>query len=143
MMKNKSSDDMIVEPTEKDTANTELLTKFSSFVDVAMSSGVLDIYDMTYEQIVRRLRLEEVLDDTWMPGDPVPQVADDLPDEKLWEYKWTTNDKEVHGPYTTAQLKEWKTAGYFPNPVLVREVTSSTPLDATSGFQSSIIDYLQ
>jgi hypothetical protein len=34
-------------------------------------------------------------------------------DGMMWEYKWKEDSKEIHGPYTTTIMKQWKQQGYF------------------------------
>ena len=55
---------------------------------------------------------------------PVPSSDDDA---VKWEYKWEdSEDAEIHGPYTSTQMSEWKEEGYFPDNVFVRK-TSAGP----------------
>ncbi|KAI9002712.1 hypothetical protein BC832DRAFT_593437 [Gaertneriomyces semiglobifer] len=41
--------------------------ELTAFADRLMSMGSLDVYSMTYEQVVRMLRSSEVLPDDWLP----------------------------------------------------------------------------
>ena len=44
-----------------------------------------------------------------------------------WEYKWEDNDScEIHGPFSTTQMIEWKDSDYFKDGAFVRKVENST-----------------
>ena len=78
--------------------------------------------------------------DDWTAGDPITFLEDAIPGSekvfpKIWEYKWNENEKEVHGPYTIEQLKQWQKSGYFKQKIWAREVAASTPLDDHTGFE--------
>lgn len=72
-----------------------------------------------------------------MPGDEVPLRNKNVLDETihLWEYKWSLDDEEVHGPFSTVDMRQWIDSGFFSkDAVVVRLVTSSTSLDGFKGF---------
>lgn len=59
------------------------------------------MYENTYEQIVRRLRIKDVLDEYWVSGDAIPESSHQIQVEtEMFEYKWTRDTDEVFGPYT-------------------------------------------
>lgn len=45
----------------------------------------------------------------------------DISSEVMWEFKWKQTDSEVHGPYSSAQMQQWVTEGYFQDGVFVRK----------------------
>lgn len=47
--------------------------------------------------------------------------AHDVSDEVMWEFKWKQTDTEVHGPYSSAQMQQWVTDGYFSDGVFVKK----------------------
>lgn len=105
-------------------------------------------YDKTYEQIVRLLRLEDLIPDDWIPGTDLAPLSSltvsgaaqgsiDVAEStgRLFEYKWGMDDTEIHGPFSESDMKNWKEQGFFAQGnIVVRVVTSSTPLDTKSGF---------
>ncbi len=73
----------------------------------------------------------------WMPGDPIDLGSNTLLDTEteLWEYKWNEADDQVHGPFTSTDMKAWIASGYFEGRALVvRKVTATTSLDPFKGF---------
>ena len=48
------------------------------------------------------------------------EPADD--DSVLFQYKWKAKPDELHGPYTAAQMQQWKEQGFFQAGVLVQRV---------------------
>ncbi|KAJ3125364.1 hypothetical protein HK098_000311 [Nowakowskiella sp. JEL0407] len=75
-------------------------------------TGNSDTYELTYEQIVRKLRVAEILEEYWQPGDEIPlssvsSKSSAGQSEKWWEYKMDQTDEEVFGPFKTQNIKEW------------------------------------
>ncbi|KXS21454.1 hypothetical protein M427DRAFT_270721 [Gonapodya prolifera JEL478] len=54
----------------------------TAIADKMMAMGVLDVYEETFEQIARQLRLKEVVDEFWEPGEgsPAQSVLDAMPE---------------------------------------------------------------
>lgn len=46
--------------------------------------------------------------------------------ELKWEFKWSTNDDKIEGPYNTAQMIKWQKDNYFKPGVMVRKYGEST-----------------
>ncbi|KAF9981799.1 CD2 antigen cytoplasmic tail-binding protein 2 [Modicella reniformis] len=100
-----------------------------------------DIYEESYEQMVRILRRAGVIPDDWMVGTPILKPGeraeaiweDDplLSNPVNWEYKWATppegqSSDEVYGPFTSTEMKSWRDQGFFNQGILVRMVGDST-----------------
>ena len=94
-----------------------------------------DFQSLTYEQIVRNLRIAKLLgmeisifhirprkqqsdlpifdppaDDAWQPGDAIPEphhASSSTTPETLWEYKWGPESEELFGPYTGTEMRTW------------------------------------
>lgn len=123
------------------TADVETVTHLSS---VLMSRfGRLDIYDQTYEVLLKDVHKSGLVRQTFDPAAkfdaapssptatvPVEQSdnAADIDDAGEWEYRWTPTylaaaakeagtpvDPEVQtfGPFTLADLRSWADQGYF------------------------------
>ncbi|KAG0228971.1 hypothetical protein BGW42_001855 [Actinomortierella wolfii] len=126
--------------------NRRLIEKVTDLSDKMMAMGHFEIYEQTYEHIVRELRKADLIADDWVIGTPVPKpgesaamLLDDLDDplfgtEISWEYKWANADEgqpqegeaQVFGPFTGAQMAEWKEQGFFDQGILVRMVGDTT-----------------
>ncbi|KAJ3043249.1 hypothetical protein HDV00_005569 [Rhizophlyctis rosea] len=128
------------EPLEDAAAAAErrqAVEQLTALSDKLMSLGQFDFQSLTYEQIVRNLRRAELLDDSWQPGDAVPdsRSAPTSALDTLWEYKWGEESEELFGPYTGQEMRAWNEQGFFnEGGALVRQVKAGTPLDAMSGF---------
>ncbi|KAJ3415989.1 hypothetical protein HDV05_003586 [Chytridiales sp. JEL 0842] len=124
---------------EQQEENKKGLDALISMSDRLAARGKYDIMEQSYEQIVRTLRVAEVLDDDWQPGMPIPEPKAKITGAiTLWEYKWGEHSEELFGPYPSDQMLEWQANGFFDaskGDVLVREVTANTPLDTMRGFK--------
>ncbi|KAK9720783.1 hypothetical protein K7432_003915 [Basidiobolus ranarum] len=117
------------------------IERMTDLCDRMMAAGDFNIYEQTYEQIVRSLRLEDKIPDDWVPGtqllppfseipevDMSDDVATDVASNDLWEYKWVgvENNDETYGPYPTSDMKSWKQQGFFyGGSIVVRRVNQA------------------
>ncbi|KAF9911678.1 hypothetical protein EC991_002796 [Linnemannia zychae] len=130
------------EPVESEDDAKRRLTieKLTDLCDKMMAMGHFDVYEETYEQVVRKLRRADIIEDDWEIGTRVLR-----PSEKLaallaveeestpvqWEYKWANPQEsqdadQVFGPFSGADMKSWSQQGFFSNGILVRMVGDST-----------------
>ncbi|ORX90479.1 hypothetical protein K493DRAFT_317941 [Basidiobolus meristosporus CBS 931.73] len=105
------------------------IERMTDLCDRMMAAGKFNIYEQTYEQIVRLLRIEERIPDDWIPGTQLITAFSELPDididdgaaadadiaNELWEYKWVgvDNNDGTYGPYPTSEMKSWQEQGFF------------------------------
>lgn len=79
--------------------------------DLCVQNGVYEIYSETVRQLLGALTADEA-------------------DEKVWEYRalGAADDAPTHGPFSSAQMGEWHSAGYFQGDtvMLVRRTGSPT-----------------
>ncbi|KAG6868237.1 hypothetical protein C0993_005937 [Termitomyces sp. T159_Od127] len=72
-----------------------------------MALGESDIYDKTYEELVRAVRASGTVDSSWVP--PSADVR--------YEYKWDIPggppQDQVFGPFSEQEMKAWMKASYF------------------------------
>ncbi|KAJ3101261.1 hypothetical protein HDU97_001558 [Phlyctochytrium planicorne] len=103
-----------LENAEKDAKELEQLIAVQ---DKLVELGHYEVIEQRYESIVRTLRQAEVLDDDWMPGDPLPEIKGVPKSSKsveskekatLWEYKWGKDSTELFGPYASEKMEEWR-----------------------------------
>lgn len=52
--------------------------------------------------------------------------------EVMWEFKWKQTDAEVHGPYSSAQMQQWVTEGYFKDGVFVKKFGQDTQFNSSN-----------
>ncbi|XP_028558870.2 CD2 antigen cytoplasmic tail-binding protein 2 [Podarcis muralis] len=129
----------------------EQLERLSGLADQMVARGVYEIYQETREKLALRLRAleqppaaspaaEPELDmfaediDEAKLGEKTPAVGseeqkqgdDDALSEVMWEYKWeNTNTSELYGPFSSSQMQDWVSQGYFPDGVYCRKVENS------------------
>lgn len=72
-----------------------------------MSLGDGNIYNTTYEELVRSVRSSSVVDHDWNP----PSA------DAKYQYKWSSPEAgqsdEIFGPFSEEDLKSWYNALYF------------------------------
>ncbi|KAL8176608.1 UNVERIFIED_CONTAM: hypothetical protein K2H54_036918 [Gekko kuhli] len=130
----------------------EQLERLSGLADQMVARGVYEIYQETREKLALRLR---ALDHPpAAPSAPEPELdmfAEDIDEAKLgektavaaggeerqsgsdnvlsevmWEYKWeNTNTSELYGPFSSSQMQDWVSQGYFPDGVYCRKMENA------------------
>ncbi|XP_067325933.1 CD2 antigen cytoplasmic tail-binding protein 2 [Anolis sagrei] len=130
----------------------EQLERLSGLADQMVARGVYEIYQETREKLALRLRAlehppvassgaEPELDmfaediDEAKLGEKTPAAGseaqrrdddDNTLSEVMWEYKWeNTNSSELYGPFSSSQMQDWVSQGYFPDGVYCRKVENS------------------
>ncbi|KAL1924345.1 uncharacterized protein VTP21DRAFT_7380 [Calcarisporiella thermophila] len=124
------------EETEEELQRKKDIETLTDMSDRMMSKGNFDVYDMSYEQVVRELRLQGIIPDDWVPGEPLDQSSNkdvvagnkdarETTSDAQWEYKWTQGE-EVHGPFSSTEMKAWYDGGFFTDQsVQVRKLGES------------------
>ncbi|KAG8748298.1 hypothetical protein FRC10_007688 [Ceratobasidium sp. 414] len=94
------------------------ITRVTSLASTLMSLGDSDVYEATYEIMLRSVRRSGIVDPDWDPHPPPPQV----PDAK-YDYRWApdyviasggqASADAVYGPYGVTELSAWNAASYF------------------------------
>ncbi|XP_033173282.1 CD2 antigen cytoplasmic tail-binding protein 2 homolog [Drosophila mauritiana] len=130
----------IVDPkTQEISQLTELANEILS------KTGNMDIYQDTYESIKAKI--------ADLPGTSKPKVADDMDmyaddfetkelerskassdsskpttttSEVTWEFKWSQDETEIQGPFSTEKMLKWSQENYFKNGVYVRKCGENT-----------------
>lgn len=120
--------------SDVETAKQELeqLTSLSSAI---MSRfGKINIYDETYESLLRLVRRSGLVRETWDPAaarenknkerNGKQLEAEEQDDQRHFTYKWSPSylaatsdspnpDVEIFGPYSVSDLRLWYANGYF------------------------------
>ncbi|XP_017098862.2 CD2 antigen cytoplasmic tail-binding protein 2 homolog [Drosophila bipectinata] len=126
---------------------TQEISKLTELANEILSkTGNMDIYEETFEAIKAKI--------ADLPGTSQPKAADDIdmyaddfeskelerskgstttatqaisaPTEVTWEFKWSQNEEEVQGPYSTEKMLKWSKGDYFKNGVYVRKCGENT-----------------
>ena len=109
--KNKNSMDADeAHESETSVSSTSLnsqIDRLTSLASKLLDFGDVDIYDKTYEHLVRSVRSSGRMPQDWQPPSADPK----------YEYKWdvpgTTNPTDIFGPYGEEEMKAWLEAQYF------------------------------
>jgi len=70
------------------------------------------------------------LDDKSELPDKTEKKPSPVLEEVMWEFKWKSDDSELHGPHASQTMLDWQEEGYFSEGVLVRKVGGSDFLDS-------------
>ncbi|KAJ1966849.1 hypothetical protein IWQ62_002212 [Dispira parvispora] len=114
----------------RDTQTIELITELC---DQMMALGDFNIYQTTYEQMVRELRGQGLIPESWIPGTPLKLLASTASPTQsqsltstspkapatLWDYRYSV-DTPVFEQFTWSDIMEWYQQGYFTGDVLVK-----------------------
>lgn len=118
--------------------------------NILTKMGNMDVYEETYEEINRKfaskLKSADKADDLDIFGDDFdanakPTAAQaatseeqpkDVDNNIKWEFKWTMDDTEVHGPYATEQMSKWADDGYFKDGVFVKKCGADTQFHSSN-----------
>lgn len=112
---------------------SDLLSEITQLTSLLMSTfGLMNIYDDTYEALVRHARRAELVPPDWDPKRPAmdekeADSADERALQSQWEYKWspsyltTVGDgnadagaaAQTFGPFAEQDLLSWAKQGYF------------------------------
>ncbi|KAG8140621.1 putative CD2 antigen cytoplasmic tail-binding protein [Naja naja] len=128
----------------------EQLEQLSGLADQMVARGIYEIYQETREKLAVRLRAlqhppaapssgepeldmfaEEIdeakLGEKTSTGSQAHRESDDnILSEVMWEYKWeNTNTSELYGPFSSSQMQDWVSQGYFPDGVYCRKADNS------------------
>lgn len=137
--------------------NAALVTELTELCNnILTKMGNMDVYEETYEEINRKfaskLKSADKSDDLDIFGDNFDENAKPTDDKETdvtqaaanvehlvaanndikWEFKWTIDDTEVHGPYSTEQMSKWADDGYFKDGVFVKKCDSEAQFHSSN-----------
>ncbi|KAL0581546.1 hypothetical protein V5O48_000475 [Marasmius crinis-equi] len=103
----------------KPSKGTSPIEHVTHLATALMDMGNVDIYSMTYEELVRSVRSSGTVDNSWEP----PSA------DKKFEYKWDApgagQTTDPFGPFSEEEMRAWFKAAYFGaagEKVKIREV---------------------
>jgi len=119
-----------------DAEQQAVLDRMIGYANEILSSGDMDIYQRTYEQLKFALAPKKAADmDMFADEETTASTSKDKPstssgtkaqeddDQNVsWEFKWEDkDDAQIYGPYSSQDMLEWTQSGYFGDGVLVRK----------------------
>ena len=123
---NRSKGDGEAMAVDKDSAPKPKsdIDEITHLASMLMSMGDTDIYNKTYEELVRSVRSAGIVDQSWVPP------SADVRYEYVWDVPGVTPGQEgqVFGPYSEDDMQTWFKASYFGTAgekIKVRTVGSS------------------
>lgn len=133
------------------------IERLTDLSDKMMALGHFNVYDDTWEQILRNLKREGIVPEDWMPSNieenaednrnntlnvSYNEVSSNVPtnlstQQLYWEYKWTdssgANSNEIHGPFSGEDMKAWNDQGFFAQGILVRRANTEDEFVSSNG----------
>ena len=93
-----------------DTNRKQRIEQITSAADILISRGRPEIYEMERELLLREYHREtgEEWQDTVQDAASPAALIDAA---EAWEYRYV--DGSIHGPYDSATMRQWLSAGYF------------------------------
>ncbi|XP_039263002.2 CD2 antigen cytoplasmic tail-binding protein 2 homolog [Styela clava] len=150
---------------DKEAKQKEKLLELTGLADEMTGAGHYDVYTDTYEKFqhkIEKMEAEKKAKEPVIPDDADDDDALDILASNIdetdkmnesgstnrnensngenvikWEFKWTEEDSEIHGPFTSQEMFEWQEQGYFKDGVLVRR----TDRDESQFYSSKRIDF--
>jgi hypothetical protein len=93
------------------------LNALTELTSALVSVGFVDVYDAGKDEIEAWLARHNRTKAAAAAAAAQQRKGDDL----VWHYRVSVSAREIHGPFTTAQMSEWYKGGFFSSPdVLVR-----------------------
>lgn len=135
--KNKKGDqDQDTDMTDEnsDEANRrKAIDAITGAADILMGRGQPEIYDTEREMLTREYRNET--GDAWVDP-PQPENGQSETGPVMWEYRWSDarDGGDAHGPYDSAMMHSWRSAGYFGEGVEFRRIGDTGPWSSTVDF---------
>lgn len=132
---NGAEDVEMTDDNPDETKRRETINVITGAADILMGRGQPEIYDTQRELLTRQYRNET--GEAWV--DPPSISANDEPEQEgpsMWEYRWSDarDGGDAHGPYDSAMMNSWKSAGYFGEGVEFRRVGDTGPWSSTVNF---------
>ncbi|KAF8343888.1 uncharacterized protein EI90DRAFT_3027469 [Cantharellus anzutake] len=100
-------------PTQFPPADQSPIELVTSLASTLMSLGNLDVYEETYESLLRTVRRSGIVPRDWEPPKPP---------EPEFEYRWSPSylastgapsSSATYGPFSKAEILAWRSASYF------------------------------
>ena len=102
----------------------------STAATATSTDDALDMYADDFDVKEQSKKITKINDPSTAqePATEVLEINGDI----LWEFKWKTDDSDVHGPFSTAQMLHWSKEGYFKGGVYVKKVGHITTFNTSN-----------
>ena len=129
--KSDTEDTEMTEENPDETNRRKAIDAITGAADILMGRDQPEIYDTERELLTRQYRNET--GEAWVDP-PKSDAVEEGP--AMWEYRWSDarDGGDAHGPYDSAMMHSWASAGYFGEGVEFRRVGESGPWSATVQF---------
>ena len=102
--------------SEEEIANQKMFLQLSEWANKLLEMGVNNIYQETYESLLKNMNFMDGKDDAAPAEDAsaasAASAAPPVDDGGLWEYVMP-GSSDVQGPFTAAEMNSWRQQGYF------------------------------
>ncbi|KAE8152444.1 hypothetical protein BDV25DRAFT_151148 [Aspergillus avenaceus] len=121
-----TKDTEMTEDDPKEVARKQAIDTLTGAADVLMTRGQAEIYDTERELLTRQYRRETGEDWVDQPTEDA-DIASGEQEPTMWEFRWSDarDGGIIHGPYDSATMESWKSAGYFGEGVEFRRTTET------------------
>jgi CD2 antigen cytoplasmic tail-binding protein 2 len=120
--KETTEDTEMKDENPEEESRKQAIDAITGAADILMGRGQIDIYDTERELLTRQYRNET--GEQWIdpPSGSGKEETEQGP--PMWEYRWSDarDGGDAHGPYDSAMMDSWNSAGYFGEGVEFRRV---------------------
>lgn len=118
--------------------NKQLFDALTSAAQKLIEAGHFNIYQETRERM--ELMMDREIDRREEAAAARKGRQDKAKEqgEIQWLYRWTEEDRQVHGPFNGTEMADWASDGYFNKKVVVKCVGDQTPWLPASSVESFV-----
>jgi CD2 antigen cytoplasmic tail-binding protein 2 len=122
--RNKKSKEQAAVDTEGAAQRKRAIETITECSDRLLQLGIDNAYELTREELSRDYKREtgDNYVDRKRKRSPSPEGP-----QNSWEFKWSNDDDEIHGPYSTQEMLAWLEHGYFNESVVIRKAETNSP----------------
>lgn len=116
-----AEDTDMTEDDPNEAARKQAIEAITGAADILMTRGQAEIYDTERELLTRQYKRETGED--WVDPPESTETGREA-GAVMWEFRWSDarDGGNIHGPYDSAMMESWKSAGYFGQGVEFRKV---------------------
>jgi CD2 antigen cytoplasmic tail-binding protein 2 len=120
--KDTAEDTEMTDENPEEASRKQAIDAITGAADILMGRGQVDIYDTEREMLTRQYRNET--GEQWVDPPSWSRNGETDQGPAMWEYRWSDarDGGDAHGPYDSAMMDSWNSAGYFGEGVEFRRV---------------------
>jgi CD2 antigen cytoplasmic tail-binding protein 2 len=144
LVKRKPGRSVAADASQAIKAAQESILRLTEAASALLLQGQVDIYQMTRNQLLAATKdligngAEQPRDNAGNSTNGPPSTPKEV---VQWEYQGS-QDGQIHGPYSTQNMRDWIAAGYFVGPSAVK-VRSIAQRERTKTAQEDLLDDLE